>query len=250
MSKDVKDRLRDMRIGTDSEIETLIHCWVIELVAQHLLSAGPELFWRPFYNTPLVPMLRARAHEQVVWVYAWLCGSALCKSCHPTGKKQSSCTKVRCDKPLTDGTTLRGLDHLKNHRDVVGHPLTHQLDRAAVRKFVADKRDRRDLRPAVLWDVHRSIVDAQIAAGDVATVLDVKFGPNETQVLDSILRLCLKPDVPPPIPDAAMPDFMAKIWEKGRVEFEKYPDGQLPPKTDAERKAIWEKMKGAWAASR
>jgi hypothetical protein len=247
---DTKDRLETMRICTDGQVETVISCWVIEVVAQHILSVGPELFRRPWFNTPLVPMLRARADEQVVRMHAVLCGTSRCKTCHPTGKTQKTCTEPRCGKPITDGISLRGLDHLKNHRDVLGHPLTFQLDRAAARTFVADERDRHDLRPAVIWDVHRSIVDAQIAAGAPATVLDLKFGPEQTQVVESILALCLKPGTPPPIPSDVMPDFMAKIWEKARVEFEKYPDGQLPPKTDAERKATFEKAQKAWLDSR
>lgn len=68
-------------------------------------------------------------------------------------------------------------------------------------------------------------------------------------MLDSILRLCLKPDIAP-IPEAAMAPFMTAVWQKDRAAFEKYPDGQFPRKTDAELKAIYDKMDRSWFASR
>jgi len=185
-----------MRICTDTSVETLIVYWLILGIADHLSAKAPGLFSRPYYNTPLVPMLRGHADEQIVRIYAFLRGSALCKICRATGKKQKTCAEARCEKPITHGISIRGLDDLKNHRDVIGHPLTWQLDRAGVRKFVEAKRDRRDVRPALVWDIHRSIVDAQVAAGVSASVLNPKFGPYQTQVLDSILRLCLRPAFP------------------------------------------------------
>ena len=194
-------------------------------------------------------MLSAYANEQVVRLHAVLCGTSLCKTCRAAGRKQKGCANVRCGKSLTDGIALRGLDHLKNHRDVLGHPLTFQLDRPGVVKFVEDKRDRRDVRPALAWDIHRSIVDAQVAAGEAATVLDMAISPYQTNVLDSILRLCLKPGIAP-MPEDWLTDLLTNLWKKARVDFEKYPDGQFPRKTDAELAAVYEKAKNAWFASR
>jgi hypothetical protein len=243
-------RLETIRICTDSSVDTLIAYWLIDRVAHHLFSAAPGLFWRPYYNTPLMPMLRAHADAEVIRIHAVLCGTSLCKTCSAAGKKQNTCVDGRCGKALTDGLSLRGLGDLKNHRDVLGHPLTFQLDRPAVRKFVDDKRHVADLRPALMWDIHRSIVDAQIAAGVAgATVLDVTIGPYQTSVLESILRLCWKPDVPP-FSDVALAEWMTDFWRKDRVDFEKHPDGQLPRKTDAELEAIYKKMKTAWEESR
>jgi hypothetical protein len=85
-------------------------------VAQRLLTVAPELFWRPYYNTPLVPMLRAHTDTEVVRLHAFLCDSSVCKSCRAVGKKkQSTCTNDLCDKPLSDGISVRGLDDLNNH---------------------------------------------------------------------------------------------------------------------------------------
>ena len=168
--------------------------WLIDRVAHHLSSAAPKLFWRRYVNTPLMPMLRAHADAEVVRMHAVLCGTSLCKACSAAGNKQKACADGRCGKALADGLSLRGLEDLKNHRDVLGHPMTFQLNRPAVRKFVDDKRDVADVRPALVWDIHRSIVDAQIAAAVAgAAVLDVTIGPYQTAVLESILRLCWKP---------------------------------------------------------
>jgi len=249
VSDDVKRRLETMRICTDGPVETLIVHWLTQGIANHLLSKDPGLFSRPYYNTPLVPMLRAHADEQIVRIYAFLCGSPLCKTCRAAGKKQKTCVEARCQKPITHGIAIRGLDHLKNHRDVLGHPLTWHLDRAGVRRFVDSKRDRNDVRPALIWDIHRSIVEAQVAAGVSATVLDLKISPYHTEVLDSVLRLCLRPEVPA-APDAVLTEYMNALWKKTRVWFEKHPDGQVPRKTDAEFAAIYDKMKKAWYASR
>lgn len=249
MSDDTKDRLETIRVCTDTVVEKLIRCWVIEAVAHHMYSTTPELFWRVPHNTPLGPMLKSQADEQVVRLHAVVSGKSLCGTCRAAGNKQKACPDVRCGKPLADGISLRGLDDLKNHRDVLGHPLTFQLDRPAARQFVEDKRDLYDLRPAVVWDVHRSIVEAQVAAGVIsATVLEITFGPDQTNVLDSILRLCLKPGIGT-MPEADLADIMAAVWEQTRSDFEKFPDGRLPPKTDAQRQAIREKMKSDWLKS-
>jgi hypothetical protein len=236
-------------VCTDIHVETLIVCWLIEGIARHICSKTPELFWRPYYNTPLVPMLRAHANQQVLQMYAVLCGTALCKTCRAAGNKQKGCADVRCGKPMTRGISLRGLDDLKNHRDVLGHPLTFQLERPRARQFVDQKRDRYDIRPALVWDIHRSIVEAQTAAGVPATVLKPSIGPYQTAVLDSILRLSMNPGGPP-IGEDFLAVLMSSLWTKAQVHFERYPDGQSPRKTDSELKEIYEKMKAEWYASR
>ncbi len=247
--RDIKGRLETIRICTDGSVATVIVQWLIDAVAGHLLQVAPAMFWRPYYNTPLVPMLRAHADREIIRFHAFVCGSALCKTCRAAGKKRSTCTNDLCDKAMSDGITLRGLDDLKNHRDVLGHPLTHQLERPKVRKFVDDRRDREDVRPALMWDIHRSIVDAQTAAGAKAKVVDVTIGPYQTDVLDSILRLCLQPHHPP-IERDVLTELMTALWNKARVEFERHPDGRFPRKTDAELGALYEKMKKAWYDSR
>jgi hypothetical protein len=248
--RDIKDRLETIRICTDGSVETVIAYWLIERVAEHLLKVAPGLFWRPYYNTPLVPMLRAHADTEVIRIHAFLCGWALCKGCRAVGKKKlATCSTELCGKPLTDGLSLRGLEDLKNHRDVAGHPLTWHLDRAGVRKFVDTKRDRFDVRPALLWDIHRSIVDAQIAAGAPASVLDVTISPYRTGVVHSILSLCMRPGLPP-FDETALVESMTKLWMKARGQFEKHPDGQFPRPTDAELDATFGKFKKAWEDSR
>lgn len=247
--RDVQGRLRTMRVCTDGSVSTLIGCWLMNRVASHLCTAAPGLFWRPYYNTPLVPMLRALADAQIIRIYAMLCGSALCKSCRMAGKHQSACTKPLCGKSLAEGIGLRGLEDLKNHRDVLCHPLTFQLDRAGVRKFVDADRDRADVRPALVWDIHRSIVEAQAAAGMSATVVDIDMGPYQSTALASILRLCWREGALP-FSDAALAEWMMEFWKKDRVAFEDHPDGQFPRKTDAELAALYEEMKAAWEKSR
>jgi hypothetical protein len=197
VSDDVKSRLDTMRICTDGQVESVIVCRVIDGIGTHLLAKDPGLYWRPYYNTPLVPMLRAYANEQIVRMHAFLCGSGLCKTCRAAGKKQKTCTGVRCGKPITDGIAIRGLEDLKNHRDVLGHPLTWHLDRRGVRQFVDAKRDRYDVRPAPLWDIHRSIVDAQVAAGVSATALDLKFGPTKPACSTAFSGCASSPTSPP-----------------------------------------------------
>ena len=76
-----------------------------------------------------------------------------------------------------------------------------------------------------------------------------RFGHNQTTVLESILRLSWKPDVPP-LGEVALAEWMADFWSKDRAEFEKHPDGQFPRKTKAELKAAYEMMKKEWEESR
>jgi hypothetical protein len=247
---DVAGRLKTLRVCTDSSVETLVANFLVDRVANYLFSAAPGWFWRPYYNTPLAPMLRAQSDAEVVRIYAMICGKSFCKSCRASGKKkQPTCGKDLCGKSLADGLQLRGLDDLKNHRDVLCHPLTFQLDRAEARAFVTAKRHRADVRPALVWDIHRSIVDAQAAAGVSATVLDIKIGPYRTAVLEGILRMCWLPGHDP-IPDASLNELMSKFWAKDRPWFEKHPDGRSPRKTPEELKALFEKMKKAWKDSR
>jgi hypothetical protein len=116
-----------------------------------------------------------------------------------------------------------------------------------VRKFVDDDRHYADARPALIWDVHRSIVDAQVAAGASATVIDVQVGGREINVLGSILRLCWRG---PAISDDILITLMAKAWTKDRPAFEAHPDGQFPRKSDKELDEIFKKGKAAWERSR
>ncbi|HEX3695944.1 MAG TPA: hypothetical protein VH374_11195 [Polyangia bacterium] len=248
---DLESRLKTIRVCTDTSVETVITYWLIRRVAGQLFAAAPGLFWRPHYNTPLSPMLGAHADAQVIRIHAVLCGSAVCNDCRAAGqkKKQPTCSKDLCGKPLADGISLRGLEDLKNHRDVVGHPLTFQLDRAGIRQFVDARRDRTDVRAALVWDVHRSIVEAQLAAGAPTSILDIRVGPNQTAVLASILKLCLRPEAGL-VGDAPLAQWMTEAWKKDRPWFEKHPDGRYPRKTDAELHALYERMKKDWEASR
>jgi hypothetical protein len=240
-------RLEGARVCTDNLVETVITCWLVERVASHLFQAAPRLFELPYYNTPLVPMLRDHADAAIVQMHAVLSGDSLCKSCRAKGAKQKACTGSPCGENLARGMGLRGLEDLKNHRDVIGHPMTYQLNRAGVRKFVDAKRHYADVRPAVIWDVHRSIVDAQLAAGASATVLDVKVGRREASVLDCILRLCWRgPDWGEP----ALIEWMTEFWTRDRTWFEAHPDGQYPRKTDKELDEIFQKWKAGWEESR
>ncbi len=246
---DAVGHLKTMRVCTDSSVETLVGCWLIERVASHLFTAAPSLFWRSYYNTPLRPMLRSHADAEVMRMYAMLCGKALCDDCRTAGRRQQACAKRLCGKALAEGMCIRGLDDLKNHRDVLCHPLTFQLDRAAVRQFVDADRDAADVRPALIWDIHRSIVEAQVAAGVSASVVEIKIGPYQTGVLESILRLCWRDGVPP-FGEVALTEWMREFWQKDQVDFEKYPDGQIPRKSAAELEALYNKMKNDWEKSR
>jgi hypothetical protein len=245
----LQSRLETLRVGTDHVVETVIACGLIDRVVDHFFRTAPQFFSIPYYNTPLWPMLSDHADASVIRLAAVLDGTSLCKNCRAAGArhKQKNCVSATCEKTLTDGIALRGLEDLKNHRDVLGHPLTFQLSRPGVVRFVAAKRHYADARPALVWDIHRSIVDAQVAAGTKATVLDITPGAREVIVAASMLRPCW---CGPKIEDALLLECLRKAWTMDRVAFENHPDGQFPRKTDEELDAIYEKEKAAWERSR
>jgi hypothetical protein len=243
------ERLKTAREFTADQVETVIKAHLIRRVADFLLRAAPELFAHLYYNSPLFPLLRSHADAALVRMHAMLCGRALCRDCRPNERKQPGCTNENCGRSWTDGFPIRGLVDLTNHRDAICHPFAHQLTRKRVVKFTEDRRHTRDLQAALVWDIHRSLNEALTAAGDPHSDLDIAVRGDTTYQLDVILRRCWKPGVAP-ASEQALKDWLEEAWRKDRAAFARYPDGQLPKKTEKEMTTNWRAFVKEWEASR
>jgi hypothetical protein len=242
---DTISALRAVRIGTDFQVGTIIANHLILTVADHICTSAPGLFSRVYYNSPIVPALNAQSDNALVWIYTAICGTALCKTCRATGKKLPSCDNGLCDQPWPGIELLRGLTDLKNHRDVVSHPFTHQLDRRGVRAFIEERRDSEDLRPALVWDVHRSINDALRGLGSPEPELCVTIHDDTCGTLECLLSLCLRKEVQP-IGLVALREWLEDAWRVSKPHLEAHPDGRLPKKTSEDYDKIFKTWIKRW----
>lgn len=114
--------LKDLRLFTEHDVEVVIRNHLMVRVADHICTAAPRLFWRPYNDSPLLPPIHAQTDRAILSIYSFLCGRSLCFTCKPHKKKLANCTHLLCDRPMADGLPIRGLVDLKNHRDVICHP--------------------------------------------------------------------------------------------------------------------------------
>jgi hypothetical protein len=218
--------LKDLRLFTEHDVEVVIGNHLMVRVADHICTAAPQLFWRPYNDSPLLPSIHAQTDRAILSMYSFLCGKSLCSACKPHKKRLTNCAHLLCDRPMTDGLPIRGLVDLKNHRDVICHPLTHQLDRSGVCRFVGEDRHYRDVRAAIVWDIHRSMNQALTAAGEPPDDLEIDMENDTCSVLACVLSLCWKPGVTA-VGVTELKHLMEESWRKDRIAFEKHPDGQF-----------------------
>jgi hypothetical protein len=93
-------------------------------------------------------------------------------------------------KLFPEGTTIRKKMDLVMHRHSLSHPLTIKWEK--LQKFFDQKRDWRDLRPALVWDMQRSLNDQFRRYGLTVENEDICVTTAMVMCLELILRLSMK----------------------------------------------------------
>jgi hypothetical protein len=112
------------------------------------------------------------------------------------------------------------------HRNKIAHPLEVKW-RKAMSKFLQEKRDLYDYKPALIWDMQRSINDELRARGMRVRNESVVVTYDMAVTVEVMARATYRPDVEQDIPPAAglMP-YLERFAALYTQELEKIPDGK------------------------
>jgi hypothetical protein len=130
-------------------------------------------------------------------------------------------------------TTIRNKEELFLHRNAVSHPMTVDWRSEEMHAFKEAKRDWKDNRPALLWDLHRSINEELRAQGQKPRIETVTVTKDMGVMLHTILSLSCSPAFPLYPADGYL--LYLQVEAPRYVEgLEKRPDGQQPAADSAE----------------
>lgn len=90
-------------------------------------------------------------------------------------------------RPLT--TEIRRRAELISHRHAISHPITIEWRNPKMQAFCDAGRQYSDLRPALIWDMKRSIDDELRRMGREPKIAEVPIGEPQVMVLEAILHL-------------------------------------------------------------
>jgi hypothetical protein len=124
--------------------------------------------------------------------------------------------------------TIRGKDELKLHRDALSHPVTVKWRRKDGQEFFEQHRVWNDLRPAIVWDLQKSINEALLARGQNVHVDDVPVTTEMAATLHLILTSAMNPGMPLP-ETSEMMQYLQAQRDKYLAILDKHPHGKRTP---------------------
>lgn len=110
---------------------------------------------------------------------------------------------------LTISPELRRILDLKFHRHALSHPVTIRWSNRKMQQFYDAKRQYRDHRAAIIWDLQRSVNEEMKRHGLAPKLETIPIHPEMAVMLGTILRLTLKPEAAGAIPSEA--DLLASL---------------------------------------
>jgi hypothetical protein len=125
--------------------------------------------------------------------------------------------------PVT--VNIRGRPELERHRDALSHPATLQWRRPDRQAFHNENRVWLDLRPAIIWDLQRSINEALQARGQRTYNDDIPITHEMSEMLHLILQLSVNEGFQPHDPGTLLP-FLTQAKERYLQTLEAHPDGR------------------------
>lgn len=183
----------EMSMMVTLHIDQFIGLYVAGVVIDHLQSKVTEWFRVPYYNSVAWQCIKALQENKFLWI-ADIVGQS--------------------------GNVYRRSEDLRNHRDVLCHPLRYYLSRKTLQPFLNAKRDRRDNRAAILWDLRKEVEDA-------STKKSRQFGfyAEATTLTKDAFDQTLKAEFKPPTIDDAG-QLLLSAWDKLLPALEANPAGQ------------------------
>jgi hypothetical protein len=103
---------------------------------------------------------------------------------------------------------LPGTLDLEFHRHALSHPRTIRWRKRGMQQFFDAKRRWKDNRPAIVWDLHRSINKEMVKVGLTPKLTSVPVTYEMAILVSSILRCSVKAESLPTIP----PEMMLLEW--------------------------------------
>jgi len=94
--------------------------------------------------------------------------------------------------PVT--TTIRRKADLIAHRNSISHPVTVKWRRPEMQAFSDEHREWLDLRPALIWDMQRSINEELKRAGRRVLNDEIDITPEMAMLLELIFKLSARPE--------------------------------------------------------
>ncbi|MEE9287904.1 MAG: hypothetical protein V3W33_07495 [Gammaproteobacteria bacterium] len=124
--------------------------------------------------------------------------------------------------------TIRRKADLIAHRNSISHPVTVKWRRPEMQAFSDGHREWLDLRPALIWDMQRSINEELKRAGRRVWNDEVNITPEMAMLLELIFKLSARPEALPYL-SAPTEDMQASLQEfrDNYLDFlVEHPDGQ------------------------
>ena len=163
-------RLKMVKLFTSLEVQFALQCSFVTIAADYLFENMLDLFASNPGNTLPYMAIRALEERSVVHIAEAL-----------TQKKL-----------FPEGMTIRKKIDLIMHRHSLSHPYTTKWKKPSMQEFSDQKRRWRDLRPALVWDMQRSLNDEFRKYGLTLENEDICVSTAMVMCLELIFRLSMK----------------------------------------------------------
>jgi hypothetical protein len=177
------------------DVHTLIQSGFVRTVAMGFFFENQNDFYTNPANTLLYQSLQALEERAIVHISETL-------------KDENAIFDLPGD--------LRGTLDLEFHRHALSHPRTVRWRKSGMQEFFDAKRHWKDNRPAIVWDLQRSINEEMVKVRLTPKLSSVPVTPDLAILAATILRCSVKVESVPAIP----PETMLLEWmEKSRDEW-------------------------------
>jgi hypothetical protein len=119
-------------------------------------------------------------------------------------------------KMIPDGISIRRKELLRNHRDVLSHPVKITWHRSGLQAFYDSHKEWTDVRAAIVWDMWHSLNEAFTDLGGQVGDYSIPVGGAHVTMLHGILRHAMKPEQLAALPSE---DVLAGHLQKFRKDF-------------------------------
>lgn len=149
--------------------------------------------------------------------------------------------------PIT--ATVRRKGDLRLHRHAISHPMTVRWKDEKMQAFADASRDGYDLRPALVWDLQRSINEELRKHGRKTHNESFTVTRDMAVALHMILDQARNPECPIPTVDQLLAQLQERA-PKYQALLEKHPDGARDPEREKAAVERHQSRKEKWAKQR
>jgi hypothetical protein len=163
-------RLEMVKLCTSLEVQFALQCSIVTFAADHIFQRTRDSFTMNPGNTLPYMAIRALEERSIVHIAEALKQKRL----------------------FPEGTAIRKRMDLIMHRHSLSHPLTIKWNQSWMQEFFDQRRMWRDLRPALVWDMQRSINDEFRRYGVTEENDNIYVTTAMAMCLELILKLSMR----------------------------------------------------------